>query len=101
MSALVSQQRQMLLPVARPWGRMLSRSTAAALGELKAGKSVGAAEADLIFRQCHGRAEWREVYGDKPRWSKRTDALRAIETSFVERLTQAQKDEQVAKATPW
>lgn len=62
---------------------------------------VGPREADLIFKQYHGRSNWQSIYGDKPRWRKLTEALKAIETSFIERMTQGQKELQVTKATPW
>ena len=64
-------------------------------------KAVNSVEADMIFKQYHGRKAWRKIYGDKPRWRKRSDALKAIRTSFIERLTQEQKSREVAKATPW
>jgi len=64
-------------------------------------KSVGTAEADMIFKHYHGREDWQKIYGDKPRWRKKSDAVAAIQTSFIERLTQEQKYKQVAKATPW
>ena len=73
----------------------------AAFQKLTDDKAVGIPEADLIFKQYHGRADWQKIYGDKPRWRKRADALKAIQTSFIERLTQDQKHQQVSKATPW
>jgi len=72
-----------------------------AFAALQADDRVGAVEADHIFKQYHGRDEWQKIYGDKPRWRKKIDALKAIQTSFIERLTQEQKHEQVSKATPW
>lgn len=72
-----------------------------ALSALQADRDVQDAEADMIFKRYHSGAHWRDDYGERPRWHRRADALKALAKSFQERLTRAQKLETVGRSTPW